>query len=211
MATKGKIIKVRLTFFEEVLGTASNDQEIHANYIASKAPDAEKREEEIARIGVDAEIEKGMTVFPRDEHGNPILWDYQIKGFFKETAGFVKKFGSAYATSKFAAHKKKIDGGLFVYANNDPADRQILLRLPEGTEIGNCQRPLRGQTAQGERIALANSETVPAGTTCEFTIFYPHTDISEKMILEWLDYGALKGIGQWRNASKGRFKYEIIK
>lgn len=33
-------LKVRLTFFEEVLGTASNNPEIHDEFIASKAPDS---------------------------------------------------------------------------------------------------------------------------------------------------------------------------
>ena len=27
---------------------------------------------------------------------------------------------------------------------------------------------------------------------------------------EWLDYGALRGIGQWRNSGKGRYTYEIL-
>lgn len=58
-----KEMKVRLTFTEEILGTASNDKEIHAEYIASKAPDAPSKEEEIEAIGVEGVIEKGMTVF----------------------------------------------------------------------------------------------------------------------------------------------------
>jgi len=34
-------------------------------------------------------------------------------------------------------------------------------------------------------------------------------DSHEKAVLEWLNYGALRGIGQWRNSGKGRFSYEI--
>lgn len=41
-----KEIKVKLTFLEEVLGTASADKEIHGKFIASKAPDAPSMEEE---------------------------------------------------------------------------------------------------------------------------------------------------------------------
>ena len=78
-----KEMKVRLTFTEEILGTANNDKDIHAEYIASKAPDAPSMEEEIEAIGVEGMIEKGMTVFQRNEEGKPILFDYQIKGFFK--------------------------------------------------------------------------------------------------------------------------------
>lgn len=73
-----------------------------------------------------------------------------------------------------------------------------------------CQRSLRAQTAQGERTALSSSEECPAGTTCEMTILCLD-DAHEKAVREWLDYGALRGIGQWRNSSKGRFKWEEVK
>ena len=31
----------------------------------------------------------------------------------------------------------------------------------------------------------------------------------KKAVLEWLDYGKLRGLGQWRNSGKGRFEYEV--
>ena len=46
-----KKLKVRLTFLEEILGTASADPEIHETFIASNAPDAPTRKEEIEAIG----------------------------------------------------------------------------------------------------------------------------------------------------------------
>ena len=76
-------------------------------------------------------------------------------------------------------------------------------------EIGDCQRPLRAQTAQGERVSLANSEEIPAGATCEFSVVLLD-ESHEKAVLEWLSYGAMRGIGQWRNSGKGRFDYEIV-
>lgn len=42
-----KEIKVRLTFIEDVLGTASANDSLHETYIASKAPDAMSKEEEV--------------------------------------------------------------------------------------------------------------------------------------------------------------------
>ena len=45
-----KTMRVRLTLTEEMLGTASNNPEIHSEFIASKAPDAKSREEEIESI-----------------------------------------------------------------------------------------------------------------------------------------------------------------
>ena len=65
------------------------------------------------------------------------------------------------------------------------------------------------QTAQGERVSLANSEQIPAGSTCEFEITCMD-DAHEKAVMEWLDYGKLRGLGQWRNSGKGRFTYEIL-
>ena len=201
MAIEMHILKARLTFTEEILGTASNNPEIHSEYIASKAEDAMKIEEEVAAIGVEEVIEKSMTVFPRNEEGNPILWDYQIKGFFKDATGVLKRVTGTKA-SKIKAYKKEIDGLLFVFP------RMIPLNIP--TKLGTCERPLRASTAQGERIALANSETAPAGTTIEIEIQCMTKDMYD-LVKECLDYGILRGIGQWRNSGKGRFHWEEIK
>lgn len=195
-----KEMRVRLTLLEEILGTASNNPEIHSEFIASKAPDAKSREEEIEAIGVDAEIEKGMTVFPRNAEGQPIMWDYQVKGFFKDACGMLRKVSDS-KSSKIKAYKKEIDGLIFVQ------EREIPFRF-DG-KIGNCQRPLRAQTAQGERVSLANSETIPAGTTLEFTIECL-VDSDMAAVREWLDYGRLRGLGQWRNSGKGKFQWEKI-
>lgn len=195
-----KNIKVRITFLEEVLGTASADPEIHANFIASNAPDAPSRKEEIEAVGVEEVTEKSMTVFPRGKDGQPIFWDYQIKGFFKDACGMLRKVPDS-KSSKIKAYKKEIDGLIFV------EQREIPIQF-EG-EIGNCQRPLRAQTAQGERVALANSETIPAGATIEFSVLCM-VDSHAAAVREWLNYGELRGIGQWRNSGKGRFKWEEV-
>ena len=195
-----KEMRVRLTLLEEILGTASNNPEIHSEFIASKAPDAKSREEEIEAIGVDAEIEKGMTVFPRNAEGQPIMWDYQMKGFFKDACGMLRKVTDS-KSSKIKAYKKEIDGLIFVQ------EREIPFQF-DG-KIGNCQRPLRAQTAQGERVSLANSETIAPGAQLEFTIECL-VDSDMPVVIEWLDYGRLRGLGQWRNASKGRFTWEKI-
>ena len=194
-------LKVKLTMIEPILGTAANDKEIHANFIASNAPDAPSREEEIEAVGVDEVIEKAMTVFSRTESGLPMLWDYQIKGFFKDACGSLKRVPGTHS-NKLKAYKKEIDGLIFV------AERQIPILT--GEPITSCQRPLRAQTAQGERVSLANSEQIAAGATMEFTVQILKDDLKAS-VLEWLDYGRLRGLGQWRNSGKGRFTYEIIK
>ena len=195
-------LKVKVTFTEEVLGTASANPEVHREFIASNAPDAPSMEEEVAALGAEEVFEKGMTVFPRDAEGNPIAWDYQWKGFLKDAFGMLKKVPKTEC-SKIKAYKKEIDGLIFI----EP--RAIPFELPDGGEIGVCQRPLRAQTAQGERVALASSECIPAGSSMVFEIqmmLASHL----KAVKEALDYGRLRGFGQWRNSGKGRFTYEIL-
>ena len=198
-----KTLEVRLTFTQEVLGTSPNDEDIYRNFIGSKAPDAQSIEDEVAALGADAVADKGMTVFARDENGNPCLYDYMIKGHFKDACGMLRKAtGSKSASIK--AHKKMIDGLIFV----NP--RLIPLAIPDGKTMGVCQRPLRAQTPQGERVALAMSESVPEGTTCDIEITCL-TDGDIDYVREWLDYGAWRGIGQWRNSGCGRYTWEELR
>ncbi|MBO5576948.1 MAG: hypothetical protein J5956_11710 [Ruminococcus sp.] len=202
-------LKVRITFTEELLGTMPNDKEIYENYIATKAPNPEETaKEEVDAVGdvevdaeeVDVDTSK-VTVFPRTEDDKPFLYDYQIKGYFKETASFLRKVKET-ATSNIKAFKKEIDGLIFI------AERKIILDT-NGGEIGLCQRPLRASTPKGERVSLSCSETVPAGTTAEFTIECMVAEDIE-LVKEWLDYGKYHGTGQWRNSGKGRFIWEEI-
>lgn len=207
---KTKILKVKITFLEPVLGTWPSNQNVARDFIASKSPDAATIEDEVAALGADAVADKGMTVFPRNENGEPVLYDYQIKGFFKDSCGMLARVGGKTETGKkravnesgkLSAYKKVIDGLIF------PQPRMIPIKV--NGEIGDCQRPLRAQTAQGERVSLANSEEIPAGSTCEFEILLMDESL-ENAVLEWLDYGVLRGIGQWRNSGKGRFTFDII-
>ena len=184
-------VHVKLTFTDDLLGTSSGNPELHREFIASKAPDAAKMEEEVASLGVEAVEEKSMTVFPKMADGTPYLWDYQIRGFFKEICGAMRGIPGT-KSSKVKAYKKKVDNTIFVEPREIPLDLH-------GMKIADCQRPLRASTMQGERIALANSEVCPQGTTCEFDVLC--------MLREWLEYGKYKGIGQWRNSGKGRFEF----
>lgn len=194
------VLKCRLTTVEAMLGTASNNKEIHSEFIASHAPDAKSREEEIEAVGVEEMIEKGMTVFPRNKDGKPILWDYQIKGFFKDACSSLRKVKGS-RSSGIRAYKKEIDGLIFI------EEREILIQTKEPIE--SCQRPLRAQTAQGERVSLANSEEIATGAVMEFSVIVM-SDNLVPAVKEWLSYGKMRGLGQWRNSGKGRFVCEIL-
>ena len=193
-------MKVRLTFTESILGTSPANEDIYREFIASKAEDAATIEEEVAALGVDMVAEKGMTVFPKLDDGTPFLYDYQIKGFFKDTCGGLRKVkGTVSAGIK--AYRKEIDKLIF------PEPRCI--PFLDYDCVGVCQRPLRAQTPQGERVSLAMSEEIPAGASIEFEIVCLRED-HEKAVREWLDYGKYSGIGQWRNSGRGRFTWEEI-
>lgn len=193
-------MRIRITLIDELLGTASGNPDLYGEYIASKAPKEELMNEEIEDFDADAMIDKAMTGFPRDEKQQPFLYDYQIRGFFKEAASFMRKVADS-KTKDLKAYKKQIDGLIFV----EP--RKIPLQFKGFPSV--CQRPLRAQTAQGERIALAISETVPEGTVLEFTVKLLDPKDAPR-VREWLDYGEFHGLGQWRNAGKGKFKWQEL-
>ena len=193
-----KELKVTLTFTDEVLGMMPANKELHETYIASKAPDASTIKEEVEAVGVEEVVEKTMTVFPKLDDGTPFVWDYQIRGMLKDAMGMLRKVAD-YESSKIKAFKKAVDGLIFV------KERKIPFRL--SGPMGDCQRPLRAETMQGPRVALAHSESVPEGSSITFTfVLLDHT--LEKVVRECLDYGIYRGLGQWRNSGKGRFTWE---
>lgn len=193
-------MKVRLTLTEEALGMMPSNPDIHEQYIASHAPDAPSIDEEVAAVGTTEVVEKGTTVFPKLEDGTPFFWDYQIRGMFKDAIGMLRKVPSMKC-SKLKAYKKAVDGLLFIN------ERKIPIHL--SGPLGDCQRPLRAETLQGPRVAIAHSETVPAGSTMEFTINMLDESL-EPVVRECLDYGKLRGLAQWRNSGKGTFEWAEI-
>jgi hypothetical protein len=195
-----KEMRIRVYMTEGFLGTKSGTPELLRDYIVAKNPNSLGEDELELNIpkDVDEELTKGTTFFNRTEDGQPFIFDYQVKGFFKDAQGVLNRM------NKMPAYKKIIDGLIFV------KERKIMLQMPEGEEMGICERPLRAPTPQGERVAIARSEEAPAGTVLEFTI-QVLDDKLMKNVKEWLDYGILRGLGQWRNSGKGRFSWEEIK
>ena len=201
-------MKIKVTLTEGLLGTASANPEVHAEFIASKSADKDKKKEELESLPADDLIEKSMTIFPRIDDGRPMLYDYQVKGFLKETLGILIDFAEPdckIGKAKLSrwTYKKIVDNAVMV------GPRKIALEMPDGATITHCTRPLRAETMRGERVALATSEEVPAGTTFECEISTLDNKLSELMV-KCLDYGANKGLGQWRNSGKGRFTWEEI-
>lgn len=199
---------IHIDFIDDVLGTAPGDPDIHGSYVSSKAPDAATKEEEIAAIGEDEFRAKGKTIFPTDECGNPIFWNYQIKGFFKSACAAQRGL-SGSKSSKVKAYKKKIDLGIFVFPDaDDPSSRAIKIHMTKAG-VGECQRPLRAETMQGPRVAIADSESIEKGSWIEFDVVVLDEGDWD-LVKEWLDYGKFNGLGQWRNSGKGAFVWHEI-
>ena len=200
---------VRIQLVEPMLGTAPMAPDIYRDWIVDKAIKMgvalteEQIAEELASLGrsVDDELQRGTTGFHRDANRAPCLMDYFIKGFLKESCYHLRKVDDSLS-KKLTAYKKLIDGLVFV------KPRFIPIELSGDLYI--IERPLRAQTMQGERVALARSEAVPAGSTMEFRLLVLG-EVTEKHLTEWFDYGELHGLGCWRNATWGTFTYTMAK
>jgi hypothetical protein len=203
---------IELTFLEPLLGTTPLEEDVYTAFVGGKyekegrGPVSDILAEELDSVAVAAamndEIEKGTTGFHRLEDGTPMLYDYVIKGFFKDACGMLRRDGES-SSSKLTAYKKVIDGMVFIQPRQIP--------IVVAGELGILERPLRAQTAQGERVALARSETVPVGSSIAFRVLTIGKAVPRTLLEEWLVYGQLRGLGQWRNAGYGRFEYEIAK
>ena len=191
-------MKVKVTTTENMLGSSPADPDVYTRFIGENTT-PENVAEEVEALTEQEEFEKGLTVFPR-LNGQPFVWDYQWKGLFKDACGMLRRVPGT-ESSKCKAFKKIIDGLIFV------DERKIPIETDQ--EITICERPLRASTAQGDRVALAASECIAPGATMTFTIRCL-VDSDMKMVKEWLQYGKLRGFGQWRNSGMGRFNWEIL-
>jgi hypothetical protein len=200
--------KFKLTFTEESLGTCPGNKEIMTEFVATKNPNGVSQDELDASPDIEEDIRKAATFFARDPQGVPSFWDYQIKGWIKGgvlamitggvcTQESLKKVG----LTKYL-YKRTIDLCVFV------GPRMIPIQTTEPVYF--IERPLRAETQKGERMALARSEAVAAGSSIEFTLSVMRKDLWDA--IEWiLAFGEYQGISQWRNSGKGRFTWEEVK
>jgi hypothetical protein len=201
-------MKVKITLTEEMLGTKSSNKDLFDQWQASKAPTVEAQKQELANadaVELPPPPQKPTSTIFHRENGQIGIYDFQIKGFFKEACGALNRFDPEYrgGLAKLSAYKTKINTCLFVFPRFIPAT------LPAGMEPGKCDRPLKADTPQGTIVTLVRSETLPIGTTLEFEVKVFIKDL-EPYIIEWLKYGFFNGLGQWRSGSKGRYTCEIL-
>lgn len=201
-------LEITWTFKTPVLGTAPSNPNIYTDYIADTAIkegaiNGNRLQEELDSLP--ANEDRGSTVFRRDTEGRPCFIAYMLKGFFKDTCTAQRRFDVSLSKG-IAAHKAKINDVLFVTPQFIP----ILNQDGSTPTITMFERPLRADTPQGARVALASSEMIAAGTQLHFTIENFATKlISKDVIKEWLNYGAMRGLGQFRNGGYGTGRYVI--
>lgn len=201
--------KIKLNFLDGILGSMPADPAIYTKFVAAKAPAGWLSNEEIlnaeelaATKEADFDADRNVTVFPQDETGI-FLYNYHVKGFLKEAGNVLKD------QVKIKNLRSKLDNYVFV----NP--RKIYLTRPGGEIVAEeddiLERPLRGQTARGERITLLASERVLPPAQIVFTVeLIEHKEVTLDTIRAILDYGKYKGLGQWRNGGWGRFEWEEL-
>ena len=189
MNAKSYLLKCK--FETPVLGSQPT-KDVASEFLAKRAGIEGIPEDELESLR--DVLENGTTVFHRDSKGRPCLFDYQVKGFIKEAG---KTFNGLRGVKNL---RSKIDSYVFVYP------RMILLRQENHTEMEYLERPLRAETMQGPRVALARSEMLAAGTRFEVVVdILEPGPITVELLQDLVSYGERKGLGQWRNGGYGRF------
>ena len=202
--------KYRLTGLSPILGSQPASEAIRTQFVASKAPDVVMSEEERELFEADERQTRGLSVFARDPDNNDqvILLDYMVRGFFKAAlAALQKQIG-------VKSYKSKVDKYLFVFPRRIPLLRNGQPLFEEDDEY---ERPLRADTPKGPRVGLQASERIDTPWSIDIEIRLIANDKSAKSeALTWkavetaLDYGALSGLGQFRNGSFGTFSWERL-
>lgn len=196
----------RITGITPMLGGQPADKELRSTYISSLAPTPEQGDEENSMLpNID---QKGLTVFLRRPLDDAMsLMDYMIVGFLKES---VKALSDQNGIKSAAS---KVGTYVFVEPRIIPIKRDD---APVYEPSSVLERPLRIDSFP-PRVALSASEMIDAPWEITFTIkLLGNNGTKASKAVTWdaiedaLDYGALKGLCQWRNGGYGRFAWERI-
>jgi hypothetical protein len=233
---KTELSKVTMSFTMPVLGMSPNNPKIFTEFFAERASNSANADEEHValvdkfkrqavmagmEIKTDEDLEafitlqvnKQKTVFPQDENGL-FMWDYQLRGFFKEQVGALINLGEITNLTNYA-HRKAVDQFLLITQRRNYFTRDGKNILAADGEI---TRTLRVMTPQGERVSLACSETINPPANLEFTVQVFLPDKAQKKTMAvfdkdtlraCLEFGSVHGFGQWRSGGNGRFTFVL--
>lgn len=204
--------KYHLIGLTPILGSQPADEFIHTRYIESKAPSPMQAAQEAKMLEIDEDSdESNITVFYRRAESDDALCllDYMVMGFFKEAVL------SMEAQNSVKLARTKVDRYLFVQPREIPLLRNGRPILEEDDVL---ERPLRTiMTGKGQVNMLRSSERVDDPWEVFITVQLLKNNATRKSeALTWdaiegaLNYGKLRGLGQWRNGGYGRFKWERV-
>jgi len=204
----------------DLIGSQSNDAEVRLKHLAEKSKLSPKiLTAELSEMPPEDLVSKGTSVFYRDRTGAPAMRNYQFKGFLKESSGILLERLEGRLAAKDSNQMVRFEVGgeyakraMSVYTHKGILDNEVHVHpyfIAVSGGLGpELTRPLRCETMQGPRVALATSETIPAGG-----VFGVHLSVHRPELVEWilccLDSGIDKGLGQWRNSSAGTFVWEL--
>lgn len=227
------VYHIKIKFIEPVLGSQPGKASLVERYIRSKlhneieklekkiqkTKDYDERkilEEKLALLQRDADeeplhidAEDRLTVFPRSPEGFLSLLNYQILGFFKETANSYIESGMKNKFSRYADVRASLNGNY-----------RFCLFKREGKPITEpdfiLERPLRAFAGGQYIVSIIASETLQPPIEVEFYLVVlgnvQKHNITEKLIKTCLEVGREKGgISQWRNAGFGKFETVFLK
>lgn len=191
----------------KVQGMKAGEAKLEAEKLVNETMDLDMEPVE------EAESALKVTVFHRDSIGCH-LYDYQIKGFFKEAASRLDlkvrgKTAAAAAGGRFVA------GGLWVYPIDRRHDRRIYF-LRDGEPITEPDtvedRIKRIRTPRGvDQTTIAVSEVIQPPAQLRFQVaLLKDQRLTRQHVEEMLAYMRFSGLGQWRTGGWGRATAEMV-
>jgi len=137
-----------------------------------------------------------FTTFSRDENGYYIE-SYMIKGYLKNAGQTLKQYGQ----------QKQLKSLVSKYCFVGPDKIYV---APPDFKADKVERPLRAQTPMGERVSIAVSDSLPAGTEIKFKVKCLEGNVKQGLLETLFDYGEFQGLGQWRTSGVyGTFTYTL--
>ena len=199
-----KEIEALLRTVEEVVGTSLTREEVSQLF----SGDEKLKSLRESLGGFDTQ---GVTVFFRDKNGKPCLGNHMIKGFLKAAGeAFARTLPTKNGTMLHSATYTSAIINQHVTVTPDFLVASKDIERTKDKKPKYLQRSLRVQTAQGQRVTLAKSEVLPAGTEFTFTVKVMDGSPFTKEVLEQLlSYGEMVGLGQWRG-SGGKGQFQVV-
>ncbi|GHU73354.1 hypothetical protein AGMMS49992_11630 [Clostridia bacterium] len=202
----------RIVGTSPLLGSQPVDREVRLKYLGSKSAMAFEENADMPFSG-----DKGTTVFLRDKECGGALYigGHVMKGMFKEALSILQSQTSDGISIELKQPAAKVDNYVFIQPRKLWIQRSndVFVVQPDRT----FNRPVRIASLQGDRTALLLSELVELPWQFDARIELVTNKgsrvsgpLSWENLLMALEFGSLKGFGQFRNGGYGTYTYTEI-